>query len=367
MRVLMTVVGAILVAAIPLGCGQDATVTGADEAVDNLPAGSAVALVPEGDMPPPVAPAEEIADPSPETSPPELPPPELPPETSEVAVTVQKPIPPLSATVPSTMAATGAIAIQGCLVSLIEEAQVPAQVPAIEGGMLSEIFFKEGDPVKQGDVLAQVDDRRAQLQFEAANAKLQVSKKKAESDIGVRYATEAAKVAKAVYDVAAATNRKIPRTISQIEIRKLWLDWSRAVLEIEQAELQEDIDDLEVKVSEAELKAAEENIRRYKIISPLDAVVRKRYMHRGEWVKPGDPVMHIVRVDKLRVEGFLDIAQYDPSQIRGKPVEVTVNFARGALKFSGQVTFVDPEVQSGGDYPVWPRYRTCRTPPVNTC
>ena len=359
MRVFITILGTILVVAMPLACSQSATAPPAEEETEEVSAQSSAAITMPEKPPRPVAsPGKKTAkmavDPPPATSSLPIPPAATSSSTdSQVAMTVQKPIIPLSTAVPGAVASSGAIVLPNCLISLIEEAQVPAQVPSIEGGVLLQLHFKEGQLVKQNELLAEVDDVRARLQQDAAVAKLKVAEEKATSDIGVRYAKAAAELAKAMWEVAVETNRRVENTIPQVEVRKLLLDAKRAFLEIEQADLQERIDELEVAVSQAELKAAVENIKRYKILSPMDAVVRKVYRHRGEWVKPGEPVMHVVRVDQLRVEGVLNIRKYLPSDVVGKPVTVAVTFPHGEELFKAQVTFVDPDIQSGGDYWVW--------------
>ena len=63
--------------------------------------------------------------------------------------------------------------------------------------------------------------------------------------------------------------------------------------------------------------------------SPIEGQVRKIYRHVGEWVQQSDPVVHVVRVNLLRVEGFLNISGFAPEEIAGKPVTVKVVFARG--------------------------------------
>ena len=56
----------------------------------------------------------------------------------------------------------------------------------------------------------------------------------------------------------------------------------------------------------------------------------------GEWFNPGEPVLRIVRVDLLRIEGFLKAADYSPQDVTGKAVSVEVELPRGGReKFEG--------------------------------
>jgi len=242
------------------------------------------------------------------------------------------------------------VTLPHCLVSLIEEAQVPAQ----ELGVLVALKVREGQQVSAGDLLGQIDDTHAQMQLAVAKYKLQVAKEEAENDIHVRYSTAAAAVAEAEYRLNTEANRKVPGTVPQIEIRRLLLTHRRTVLEIEQAQVNLRIAALEAKVSQAELDAAEVNLQRRHIKAPLDGVVVELHRHEGEWVQPGDPVLHIVRVDRLRIEGFLNAADVAPGQLGGQPVKVGVKLARNRqATFDGRVVFVSPLVQAGGDFQVW--------------
>lgn len=68
----------------------------------------------------------------------------------------------------------------------------------------------------------------------------------------------------------------------------------------------------------------------------------------------GEPLAHLVRTDRLRVEGYVDAAKYDPEEIRGRPVTVEVRLANDRReRFEGKIVFVSPLVESGGDYRVF--------------
>ena len=60
----------------------------------------------------------------------------------------------------------------------------------------------------------------------------------------------------------------------------------------------------EAEVGQAEVEAAEENINRHQIRSPLNGMVVKVHRHAGEWVQPGDPVLHVIRIDQAVGRGL---------------------------------------------------------------
>ncbi len=263
-----------------------------------------------------------------------------------------------------------------CLVSLIYQAEVPAE----EAGVLLEILIREGDQVSPHDLLAKIDDTHARMQLDVAEYKLAVAKETAENDVHIRYSKAAAQVAYAEYLQAVDANKKFAGTVTQAEIRRLLLTHQRAVLEIEQAQINQRIAQKELQVSEAELAAAKEGVNRRLIKAPMmsppqvdehgkvvldksgapvprddvKAEVVQLHLHAGEWVKPGDPVLYLVRMDRLRIEGFLDKSKISPADVIDQPVTVRVSLARGRVEeFQGKVVFVSSLVQAGGEYQVW--------------
>ncbi len=127
----------------------------------------------------------------------------------------------------------------------------------------------------------------------------------------------------------------------------------QGVLAIEQAKKQHFVDGFTTDAKQAEVELADESVRRRQINAPIDGVVQRIYAHLGEWVKPGDSVVRLMRMDRLRVEGYLDKDQYSPGEVAGRPVNVQVVLANGRKEqFKGKVVFVDPEIQGEHDYKV---------------
>ena len=143
-----------------------------------------------------------------------------------------------------------------------------------------------------------------------------------------------------------AVNDKLWQEIDEQQLEK-----EKFRLSIEKAKKDMAVAVLQEHVAEAELKAAAANIERRRLTAPLDAVVVELARHEGEWVQPGDTVMRLVRVDLLRVEGFLNAKDYQPSELQGQPVRVVVKLAHGQREtFPGKIVFVKPLVQAGGEF-----------------
>ncbi len=235
-----------------------------------------------------------------------------------------------------------------CLVSLIDEAQVPAQ----EAGVIVSLKVKEGQIVTKGEVLAQIDDAIPQAEKRKATAEKNAAKEKADSDVEVRYSKAAAGVALYEWKKNLEAWEKA-KAVVWLDVMKSDLAHQGADLKIEQAELERRIAALTVDTKSAEVEATEEAIRHRQIKSPLDGVVVQIVPHAGEWMKPGDNVLRIVRMDRLRVEGFLNSAQYSPEDVRDKPVIVTIDRVGQSVKFKGRIVFVSPLDDAGGEFRVW--------------
>ncbi|MCD4727859.1 MAG: HlyD family efflux transporter periplasmic adaptor subunit [Pirellulales bacterium] len=249
--------------------------------------------------------------------------------------------------VPCVLPAAETVTLPNCLLSLNEEAEVPAQ----EAGVLVKIPVREGQQVVKGELLAQIEDSLPQMQYNVAGYKLKVAEKEAGDDISIRYANIAAKVAEVEHQQAVDANRKVTGAVPLAEVRRLLLKHREMILSIEKAQKELAIAALQVKVSEAEVQAAAANLERYRITAPLDAVVVELARHEGEWVQPGDPVMRLVRVDRLRVEGFLNAQNHRVSEIQGRQVKVVVTLARKHQEtFSGKIVYVKPLVEAGGEF-----------------
>ena len=247
-------------------------------------------------------------------------------------------------------AGANTITLPNCPVSIVDEAQVPARVQ----GQLIELAVKEGDAVKQGDVLGRIDDAVLRKTLEVKHYQLEAAKKESDNDVNVRYAKWANMVADAEYQQAVDANNRAPGAVPQAEMRRLILERGKTSLAIEQAAHYLEVAKLTVQVRQAELAEVEEQLEMYRIVAPLDGVIVKRFLHAGEWVKPGDTVFHIIRMDRLRIEGMVRADQYTPGQLANAQAIFTVKLPHiGEQQFVGQTVFVSPLVEVTGEFTVW--------------
>lgn len=262
------------------------------------------------------------------------------------------PLVPVAAARPAPLAALPSsreAQITHCLVSLIQD----VEVPALEAGALTSVSVVEGQFVTAGQLLAQIDNRQPQLDKRAAELERDAALAKAADDIEVRYSEAALAVAAADLDRALAIDRKSPGGVTQQEIQKLRLAKHRDELQIDRSKLEMRIGKMNADVHQASVQAAEDALQRRQIVSPIDGVVVTIFHDRGEWVNAGERVIQVIRIDRLRVEGFLSATELSPGDIAGRTVTVEVPMTGGrTARLAGQVVFISPLVQAGNKYRV---------------
>jgi len=237
--------------------------------------------------------------------------------------------------------------LSGCMVRLDEDIKVPAP----EAGVLMQLSVKEGSQVRKDEVIGKIYDDEVQTQKKAAEYALGAAYKSATDDIQYRYALKSADVAKKAYDAMIESNQTAEKAVPEVEVSKGKLEWEAAVLSAEKAQFDQGLAKFEYHKKKAELDAADLAIKRRTILAPFDGEVATIYRHQDEWVSPGDPILRLIRLDTMQVEGALEQSAYDPHEVGGCDVVVEVNMARGRKeRFTGRITYVSPLVRLDGRY-----------------
>lgn len=245
---------------------------------------------------------------------------------------------------------TGQARVPHCLVALIEDVEVPAS----EAGQLVTVEAREGLQVEAGALLARIDDEQPKHLQKIAQAEQKAAKEQSTNDVKVRYSKALSAKAGTDYKDTVTLNKRAPGTISGSEERRKQLELRAAELQIEQAELEQRVARLTAESKGAELAAADTAIARRQIRAPISGMVVEMNKKIGEWVQPGETVLRLVRLDRLRVEGFLNASEHSPHEIMNRPVVVEVPLAHGRVEqFRGKVTFVSPLVEADGEFRVW--------------
>jgi membrane fusion protein (multidrug efflux system) len=182
-----------------------------------------------------------------------------------------------------------------------------------KAGIIEKIFVKEGDRVKKGQILVQLDHVDARLQVEMSEARM----KEAEASLETNRTTLAR------YQKLFET-KVIPQQTYDDLILKVKLDEARLTL------------------AKAELNLAKQNLLDHQIVSPIEGVVNVKIAALGEHVNvaPKDEILKIVQMDPLEIEFYV------PENLAGViHIGTKIQFSVKAFseeKFSAILRFISP-------------------------
>jgi len=231
------------------------------------------------------------------------------------------------------------IEIPSALVKLLEQVEVPAR----EAGSLERLSVREGVMVAAGDSLGKIDDRTPAFDRSKAEIELAGAKKLAASDVKVRFAKKSAEVAAAELRRALESSARLAESVTASELDQLKLVADKTRLEIEQAELEHELAQTAVALKQNDLATADHAISQRQIAAPLAGFVAQVLKQPGEWVEPGEPIVRILRLDRLKAEGLVSADALDGS-LMGRRVTLTVTQGQKPVEYSGTIAFVSPEV-----------------------
>lgn len=229
-----------------------------------------------------------------------------------------------------------------CRVTLIDR----VTLASARAGVLAFVEARESDRVRAKQVVAGLDSS-------VAEATLAIARQKASSHVERRMARKLVELTQAEYDKATLANQKVEGggVFGDIDLRRLRLGVDKSALQYEQAENELQVSALNAKQIEAELKT-------YSVEAPFDGIVTRVYRAKGEAVSLGDPLIEVVNLDRVRVEGYVGIV--DGLRIRqGSQVTVRldlpdIDLPEEQLEFQGKLVFVDVGVEPvTGQIRVW--------------
>jgi macrolide-specific efflux system membrane fusion protein len=231
------------------------------------------------------------------------------------------------------------IKIPGALVKLIDQLDVPAR----EAGTIIELRVDEGSRVKAADLLARIDDADARFAENRATVELQIASQNAASDVAVRSAERALGTAESELKRAEDARLKLRDVVTETEMEKLRLAFDQAKLAVEKARQERTVSQLQRDLKKVEADFAALAVARRQAAAPFPGVVVQVYKHIGDWVQPGEKLLRVIRLDRLRVEAFLEAARVTPN-LEGQPVTLVVEGVAPATFYRGKLTFVSPEI-----------------------
>ncbi len=225
----------------------------------------------------------------------------------------------------------------------IDEAEVPAE----RGGVLLRLLVEEGDRVVEGQVIAELDAREAELAVRRAEIEYERAAADAANRVRVEYAEKASEVAKAELRRSGESIEQFAKSISESQLDVERLTVEKLALEKQEAEHQIGMLRFDARLKESELDAARLALEQRRVRAPFAGRVVLVRARRGEWIEAGTPVVRLVGTDVLRAEGFLAAGSAEPGLV-GLRAEFTPTLLGPGGKtrgpFVGRLAFVSPEI-----------------------
>jgi membrane fusion protein (multidrug efflux system) len=193
---------------------------------------------------------------------------------------------------------------------------VQATVKAKVGGEVEQVTLREGQDVREGDVIARIDTRNLQAQYDR----------------------ELAAVEKARADLELAT---LNRDKNRMLLQQKYI--SQNTYESTESAYAGNVANL--KLAEAELRLAKIDLDDAVIRAPFAGTIARRLVQPGEKVSPDSEVVALVDLRQMVLEAAVPAAEI-PSVGIGQKARFTVG-GFGAREFEGQVQRINPVTTEG--------------------
>jgi len=192
--------------------------------------------------------------------------------------------------------------------SLLADEQVTVSTKV--AGRIARLHVDFGQPVRRGQLLAELDDRDYRIQLDRARAGLaqalaRLGLKPEEAD-RLPQTTPAIEQARAMLEDAREKFESARQLIETgdiprqrfVELQKAY-EARKAALEAAQYELQAAL--AMVQAAKAEVAFAQQQLDETRILAPFDGAVAERIASAGEYVRPNDPIVRLVKSWPLRL------------------------------------------------------------------
>lgn len=240
---------------------------------------------------------------------------------------------PAPARAAASRSAGNTITVPGALVWLEK-----SDISALREGVLRGIEYQVGARVKEGAEIGTLHDELAKLSVEKAQVQ-------ANSQGQIAEASAQVKLAKALLVKQYRLRDKNPAFVSREEIEK-------AEAEVAVAEAKEITAKDTKEIAARELLLQNRILEEHRVIAPFGGVITERYKNPEESVRANEPIVQLVRTDKLKFTGWVPLEESARIKV-GDPVEVIptiegADLAIERMRFRGRVMSLPPELNSTG-------------------
>lgn len=195
------------------------------------------------------------------------------------------------------------------------KAVTQTQIASAEAGIVIKVFVNEGDMIKAGQALLQIDDR-----------KMLAEKSRLTSELALAHAKHTLTLAE--FDLAEGDFIAYKQSATKNAISEQRLRQSKAAALITQAQViaaQE-----AVKALQAQLRIVEVRLDDMSITAPFDGQITQRLAEPGQWLGAGDSALTLTSEGKL--EAWLDVPERFAQHLNTAPESLGLNVGGKMLR-----------------------------------
>lgn len=222
--------------------------------------------------------------------------------------------------------------------------------PYISGEVV-ELFVREGDSVKKGDMLARIDPTIYQSNFEQVEASFNSAKANM-ANTRARVAQAEAQFNKAKIDLNRNEQLWKQKVISDADWDAIKANYQVVSAEFEASKESLRATQFQVQNAEAALREARENLRRTSIYAPADGTVSKLNVEVGERVtgasqfSSGTEIMRLANLSNMEVR--VEVSENDIPRVKINDTCIIEVDAYLGRKFKGYITEIATSALSSG-------------------
>ena len=229
-----------------------------------------------------------------------------------------------------------------------DQATVSAKVP----GRVKSIAVDLGSVVRQGQVIAQIEQQDYQLRLQQAEAALAQARARVglspegKDDRIDPEKTGTVRQAQALLDDARLKLERAQNLVQRGVLAKAQLDGAEAEHKVALSRYQDAVEEIRnrqalVVQRRSELEIARQQLSDSSISSPFDGVVQEKRASVGEYLAAGAPIVNVVRMDPLRLRAEVPERESRNVQV-GLNVRVTLE--GDANVYSGKIARISPTI-----------------------
>ena len=242
---------------------------------------------------------------------------------------------------------------------------VNVTVSSKSSGQIKKFLVNEGDQVKAGDLLAEIDHdlldiqlRQAVANVELANAQLKLLISGAREE-DIKLSEDNLKQSKINLDQAKIDKERMLTLYDAGSVTKKQLEDAEAKYDITESQYNSSRENLkkirritrpeEIEQSRANLKRAisasdllKQNIEDCKIYAPVNGIISKKYVEEGEIVNPNSSLLKLSNLETVNLMIYVNETELGKVKL-GEKAEIKIDTYKDKL-YEGKIIFISRDV-----------------------